>query len=95
MNPIVNGLRYCGVVHGQEPRVYASIRIESKHTYSKRTAFGIRTVWKALRWFDLGKYATNEEAKASVKAYLNEKRSLMPKPPLTDTTTPQTTKTKG
>ena len=76
MNPIVNGIRYCGVVHGDEPRVFASIRLERRHTYGKHTAFGVRTVWKALSFRDLGKFSTKAEAKSAVKTALDEKRNL-------------------
>lgn len=74
MNPIVNGIRYCGVIHGKEPRIFASIRRERRHTYGKHTAFGIRTVWKAVSYIDLGVFADRELAKVSVKNWLENKR---------------------
>lgn len=77
MNPIVNGIRYCGVIHGEEPRVFASIRLERKHTYGKHTAFGERTKWKALSYQDLGKFDTREQAKMAVKAALDSKRNQL------------------
>lgn len=76
-NPIVNGIRYCGVVHGKEPRIYASIRLERRHTYGKHTAYGVRTVWKALSWRDLGAFPSKQEAKAAVAAFLDTKRELL------------------
>lgn len=74
-NPIVNGTRYCGVTHGQEPRVFASIRLERRHHYGKHTAFGARTVWKAAHYIDLGHFSTKQSAKDAVKSYLDSKRA--------------------
>lgn len=74
-NPIVNGIRYCGVVHGDEPRVFASIRLERRHTYGKHTAFGVRTKWRALSYRDLGRFDTKVAAKNAVKSVLDSKRA--------------------
>lgn len=73
-NPIVNGVRFCGVIHGKEPRVFASIRLERRHTYGKHTAYGERTKWKALSYVDLGVFSDLALAKVSVRNYLENKR---------------------
>ena len=76
MNPVVNGIRYCGVVHDKEPRVFASLRLERRHTYGKQTAFGVRTKWRAFAYRDLGRFATNDKAKSAVKSTLDELRKV-------------------
>lgn len=73
-NPVINGVRYCGVTHGREPRVYASIRLERKHTYGAHTAHGARTRWRRFGFRDLGVFDTRAEAKAAVKGFLDAKR---------------------
>ena len=89
MNPIVNGIRYCGVVHSVKDVVfYASIRLERRHTYGKHTAYGVRTRWKTLTFRELGKFPTRAEAKAAVKTFLDLKREEMKKNQPTTLATP-------
>lgn len=81
-NPIVNGIRYCGRTSGKEPRVFASLELQRRHTYGKQTSFGERTVWRRFSYRELGIFPTKAEAKSAVKAALDSKRvAATPKTP--------------
>jgi hypothetical protein len=73
-NPIINGVRYSARTYGNEPRVFALIQLERRHTYGKHTAHGERTRWRKTGSRELGMFATRTEAKAAVKGFLDAKR---------------------
>ena len=67
MKPIVNGIRYCGVIHGNGSPVYAAIRLE-RHARKRE--------WEALSYLRLGTFPTRALAKSAVIGFLHAKRNL-------------------
>jgi hypothetical protein len=61
-------------------KFYATGIRKGWHTYSKRSSYGARTVWKVLQHVDLGSFPTLEEAEAAGKAWA-DKRNGPPPPP--------------
>lgn len=62
-------MKYGYATYPAHPGFYVRGVKKRKHTYSARSSYGVRTVWKEVSSTPLGKFATRSEAQAVGKAW--------------------------